>query len=257
MLSLATTHLLTGTPYMSDQERQIRCDLAAAYHIMSHHNMADLTYAHLSARAPDGDSFYIYPFGLLFEEVTASQLLKVNFDGHVLEGSEYQYNQTGYIIHGQIYAGRPDIQAIFHYHTPASVAVSTHPQGLMPLSQWALHFYEKIGYHSYNSLALEAKQGHNLLHDLENNNILIMRHHGVITCGRTLPEAHFYAYHLEQACKTQCLISHHNLSPLPISPEICKKTVDDLLNFEKNLGERDWNAMIRMLERQKILYKDL
>ncbi len=238
------------------QEIEIRRNLAAAYQIFALSKMDDLTYTHLSARAPDGQSFYIYPFGLLYEEVTASTLLRVTLDGSVLEGSEDQYNRTGYIIHGHIYAGRPDIHAIFHFHTPAGVAVSAHPQGLLPLSQWALHFYNRIAYHDYDSLALGDDQGKSLLDDLGNFKTMLMRYHGSLTCGTTLQEAFFYAHHLAQACRAQCLMLGQNIKIPEISPEICQKTVNDLLSFEKNLGERDWNAMLRKLELMKSNYKD-
>jgi ribulose-5-phosphate 4-epimerase/fuculose-1-phosphate aldolase len=242
---------------LTDSERQARVELAAAYQICALLHMDDLTYTHLSARAPDGNSFYIYPFGLLFEEVTASNLLRVSLEGEVLEGSEYQYNRTGYIIHGHIYAARPDIQAIFHFHTPANVAVSAHPQGLLPLSQWALHFYNRIAYHDYNSLALETTQGQKILADLANYKVLLMRHHGALTCGATIQEAFFYAWHLEQACKTQCLMLSQNTTIIPLSVETCEKAVTDLLSFEKNIGERDWQAMLRKLNRLNICYDDL
>src|SRR5690606_23145697 len=119
----------------------------------------DLTYTHLSARPAGADYFFIYPFGLLFEETTASSLLKVDLNGKVLEGEEYQYNQTGYVIHGSIYRHRSDINAIFHLHTHAGVAVSAMKDGLLPATQWALHFYNGIAYHDYDSLAL-ANESH-------------------------------------------------------------------------------------------------
>ena len=134
---------------------KIKTDLAYAYKILAYLKMDDHTYTHLSARAVNEDEYYIYPFGLRFEEVRADNLLKVALDGEIIEGSEYQYNKTGYIIHGNIYQHRPDVMAIFHLHTPASVAVSIMKDGLLPISQWALHFYNQIAYHEYNSLALD------------------------------------------------------------------------------------------------------
>ena len=239
---------------MTEHSAFIRGQLAAAYHMFSLLHMDDLTYTHLSARAPDGNSFYIYPFGYLFDEVTASCLLRVDFNGHVLEGSEHQYNKTGYTIHGALYRARSDIHAVFHFHTPASVAVSAHPQGLLPISQWALHFYDRVAYHNYDSLALASAQGHELVQDLGDLNTLIMRHHGILTCGHTLAEAFFYAYHMQKACQTQCLALGQNVPLIPIAPEVCEKTVTELLSFEENLGDRDWHAMLRKLERLKILY---
>ncbi|EER22040.1 MULTISPECIES: class II aldolase/adducin family protein [spotted fever group] len=130
----------------------IKYNLAAAYRIMAYLSLDYHTYTHLSARPENADFYYIYPFGLRFEEVTTENLLKVSLDGKILEGEKYQYNKTGYFIHGSIYKARSDISAIFHYHTPAAIAVSALKCGLLPISQWALHFYDRISYHDYNSL---------------------------------------------------------------------------------------------------------
>ena len=132
----------------------VRQNLAAAYRILAKFGMDDLTYTHLSARVPNEDCFYIHPLGLLFKEVTASQLLKVTFDGRVIEGSESQYNKTGYVMHGSVYQNRPDVNAIFHLHTTAGIAVSAMECGLLPISQFSFHFYNRLAYHNYNSLTL-------------------------------------------------------------------------------------------------------
>ncbi|HEU5280717.1 MAG TPA: class II aldolase/adducin family protein [Gammaproteobacteria bacterium] len=226
----------------------IKPDLALAYRILAHLKWDDHTYTHLSARDPnDANAFYIYPFGLKFEEVTADQLLRVSLDGEILEGQEFQYNRTGYIIHGNIYKHRPDLNAVFHLHTPESVAVSVQPAGLLPISQWALHFYNRVSYHGYDSLALVHDQGRQLIQDLGENKVMLLRHHGLVTCGATLQEALFYVYHLQKACEAQCLILAMNQPYLTPSPEVCEKAVRDLLSFEKNLGERDWLAWERVV----------
>ncbi|WP_121543068.1 class II aldolase/adducin family protein [Candidatus Rickettsia colombianensi] len=228
----------------------IKYNLAAAYRIMAYLSLDDHTYTHLSARPKNADFYYIYPFGLRFEEVTTENLLKVSLDGKILEEEEYQYNKTGYFIHGSIYKARSDISAIFHYHTPAAIAVSTLKCGLLPISQWALHFYDRISYHDYNSLVLDAdKQSTRLVNDLKQNYVMLLRNHGAITCGKTIHEAMFYTYHLEQACKTQCLLNFTKEQELIIpSVEICKQTVKDLLSFEKDLGKRDWEAWLRLVK---------
>ncbi|MEK6734843.1 MAG: class II aldolase/adducin family protein [Pseudomonadota bacterium] len=227
---------------------ELKINLANAYRILAHLKMDDHTYTHLSCRAENGDSFYIYPFGLTFSEVTKDNLLKVSFSGELIEGSEYQYNETGYIIHSNIYQNRPDINAIFHLHTPASVAVSAMKRGLMPISQWALHFYKKVAYHNYNSLALDwGVHGNDLVNDLKNYFVMLLHNHGMITCGKTIHEAMFYAYHMEMACKTQCLALGSGEELVLPSEAICQKAVKDLLTFEKDLGKRDWQAWIRKL----------
>ena len=234
----------------------IRQNLAAAYRITHLMGYDDLTYTHLSARAEDGKSFYILPFGFLFDEVTASSLLRVDFDGNVLEGSEFQYNRTGYVIHGTIYQGRPDVNSVFHVHTHETIAVSAMKEGLLPISQWALHFYGMVGYHDYNSLSLSLEEHSDpLVRDLADHNVLFLRNHGVITCGKTIHAAYIYLHHLQQACKTQCLAMADRENLILPSKEICERSVKDLLSFEPDIGYRDWQALLRLLRRRDCDYE--
>lgn len=223
----------------------IKEDLALSYQIISYLGYDDHTYTHLSARPSGVSYFYILPFGLRFEEVTADNLIKVDFEGNILEGREFQYNRTGYIIHASIYQYRDDINAIFHNHTPYNVAVSAMREGLLPISQWALHFYNKISYHDYDSLALDFSA--KLHEDLGSNFSMLLRNHGAITSGRTIWEAMFYTYHLEKACEAQVLSLSANRELIIPSHEICEKAVGDLLSFEKDLGLRDWKAWKRKI----------
>lgn len=229
-----------------------RADLTIAYQVLAYLGFDDLTYTHLSARDPnDHNAYYIYPFGLMFEEVKPELLMKVSLEGTVLEGTEHVYNKTGYILHGGIYQKRPDIQAIFHLHTPEILAVSALEEGLLPISQWALHFYNKMSYHEYGSLALEEDaHGSKMAEDLGSNYVMLLRNHGMVACGRTIQEAMFYTYHLQKACETQCLILSSGKPYITPPKQICEKAVHDLLSFEKNLGERDWQAWKRLILRQ-------
>lgn len=233
-----------------EEQNNTKENLAAAYQILAILGLDDHTYTHLSARPQGADYYYIYSFGLRFEEVTSNNLLKISLAGQVLEGSEYSYNKTGYVTHGNIYKAKPDINAVFHLHTPATLAVSAMRDGLLPISQWALHFYERVSYHQYDSLVQEDSQSDQMLDDLGENYVMFMRNHGILTCGKTIHEAMFYTYHLEQACKTQCLALSSNQELILPSPEICKKSVQDLLNFEKDLGKRDWLAWLNLLKRK-------
>lgn len=230
---------------------EIKSNLAAAYQILALLALDDHTYTHLSARPTGEDFYYIYPFGLRFEEVTKDNLLKISLNGQVLEGSEYSYNETGYILHGNIYQNRQDINAVFHLHTPATVAVSAMTKGLLPISQWALHFYEKLSYSQYDSLLLQGKQVDKLIEDLGQNYVMFLRNHGILASGRTIHEAMFYTYHLEQACKTQVLALSTNQELVVPSSEICRKSVQDLLTFEKDLGKRDWLAWLNFVKKRK------
>ncbi len=231
--------------------------LAASYQILSVLGLDDVTYTHLSAKVPGEEAFYIMQFGLLFEQVTKSNLIKVSYDGNVLEGEEKCCNQTGYITHSSIYKNRKDINAIFHLHTINTVAVSAMSVGLLPLSQWALHFYNRISYHDYDSLLLNNSRGDPLADSLGSSNmVMFLRNHGIITCGKTIHEALFYINHIEKACGAQCKIMSSKSKMIIPDSVACNKAVNDLLNFEKDLGKRDWTAMTRMLEERNISYKE-
>lgn len=228
---------------------ELRKNLAAAYRILAHMGMDNLTYTHLSARVPGEESFYIYPFGYLYSEVTPASLLHITFDGDVLEGSQQHYNPTGYALHSAIYRARPELNAVFHLHTTAGVAVSTMKCGLLPISQFALHFYNRISYHDYDSLALDThKAEEGMKKILGGNKTIILRNHGTITCGTTIPEAFFYTHHLEEACKVQCLAMGCRNELILLDEAICEEACQELLSFEKELGERDWLAVLRQFK---------
>ena len=238
-------------------EQHIRMHLAAAYRIMAFLKMDDLTYTHLSARLPGTDSYFIYPFGFLFEEISASSLLKVSLDGKVLEGEESEYNRTGYVIHGNIYKSRPDVNAIFHLHTTAGVAISAMHCGLLPLSQFSFHFYNRIAYHTYDSLALDnQRQGLNLVQDLGQKKAMILQNHGTLTCGATIHEAFLYAYFLEQACKVQCAVLAGGQKVIIPPKKVCEQAAQDVRDFEPDFGIRDWTALLRKLDRTDPTYRD-
>lgn len=225
-----------------------RYELALAYRILGMLGLDDLTYTHLSIRVPKNPhEFLIYPFGQLFSEVTPDTLLRVHLDGTIIEGEEFQYNSTGYAIHGSLYNHRPDIQSIFHLHSIAGVSVSAMKCGLLPISQFALHFYNRVGYCPYNSLITNPKtQGKSLIESIGNQFVLFLENHGTLTCGTTLQEAFFYTYYLEKACQVQCqVLAANDTIPIYPSPEVCEKAAQDMRNFEPNLGERDWIALTR------------
>ncbi len=239
----------------STGNRKIREDLAAAYQLFAYYGMDDLTYAHLSARSADQESYFIYPLGMIFEEVTASKLLKVSLSGEILEGTEMSYNKTGYAIHGAIYQHNPQLNAIFHLHSLASTAVSAMASGLLPLSQFAFHFYNNIGYHPYNSLVLDSEQGKTLVDNLGDNSALLLQNHGMLTVGPTIQEAFFYAFFLEKACKVQCLIGEKTETIAP-SDAVVQKARQDMRAFESSLGMRDWLAQLRLLDRLGKTYRE-
>lgn len=243
--------------HVSTEERHMRIQLAAAYRIFAQMKMDDLTYTHLSARLPGADTYFIYPFGELFEEVTAFSLLKVSLEGKILEGEESQYNQTGYVIHGNIYKKRPDVNAVFHLHTTAGVAVSVMECGLLPLSQFSFHFYNRLAYHTYDSLTLEdQRQGGNLVQDLGLKQAIILRNHGTLTCGATVQEAFLYMYFLEKACQVQCAVLSSGQKVIIPPAEVCERAAQDVRDFEPDFGQRDWTALVRKLDRTDPTYRE-
>jgi len=228
---------------MTHTDQHIRRELAYAYRLLALLGLDDHTYAHLSHRTTNPAHAFILEFGLRFEEVTPDNLL-------TLGGTEHQYNQTGFIIHGSVYQARPDVQCVFHLHTPEIIAVSALEEGLMPLSQWALHLYNTVGYYHYDSLTLVDEQGSDLITALSTHPVLLMRNHGALICGRTIQETMFFTHHLVQACKTQCLTLAQQRPLIMPSHDVCTRTRDDLLSFEEHLGERDWISWKRFVDRK-------
>lgn len=223
-------------------------DLALAHQIISLWKMDDATYTHLSIK--EREVFYLSPFGLLFEEVAENNLVTIDLKSlSIASDSNFSiYNPTGLILHSIIYKLREDIQAVIHLHTSATIVVSASKSGLLPISQHALHFYNSISYHDYDSLVLdEIEQAKKIVEDLKENNVIFLRNHGFVTCGKTIQEALFYAYHLERACHVQVLLNQpldHYILP---DEKVCIQAYNELLSFEKDLGRRDWDAWIRKL----------
>lgn len=227
-------------------------ELIDAYHLLALWGLDDHTYTHLSCRLSQHPRFYLPRFGIRFEEACLADLLEVGIEERtVVAGTDTTINTTAYGLHADVYARYPRWRALFHLHTPEMVAVSAHPEGLLPLSQWALHFYERVGYYKYDSLLLEPEQSQPLLEALGSAPVLFLRHHGVLIAGRTIAEAVYYTHHLQQACRTQCLILSSTASPVPISRRVAEKSVRDLLGFEEHLGQRDWQAWKRYLQRHR------
>ncbi|MEE2770196.1 MAG: class II aldolase/adducin family protein [Pseudomonadota bacterium] len=225
---------------------EIKHDLAFAHQLFAVFGWDDLTYTHLTARNPERDSYFIMPFGHVFSEVTADQLLEIDFSGKVINGNPRAYNPTGHVIHGSIYQIRRDVNAVFHSHTPCNVAVATQTDGLLPISQWGLLFYERFGFHEYDSLALHAQvQGSQLIQDLADYPVLLMRNHGVVVAGKDIAESFYMHYHLEMACQTQCRLLAMGQTFSKPSHEVCRRSCKDLNNFETQNGQRDWAALKR------------
>jgi ribulose-5-phosphate 4-epimerase/fuculose-1-phosphate aldolase len=193
---------------MDEAEWQVRCDLAALYRLVAHYRMTDFIYTHISARVPGPEHhFLINQYGVLFEEMRASDLVKIDLDGNIVNqdaAGSRAVNAAGFCIHSALHAAREDLNCVIHTHTAAGMAVSAQAHGLLPISQHALKFYERLSYHGYEGIALELDERPRLVADLgPTNRAMILTNHGLLVGGSTIPEAFLEIYYLERACQAQ------------------------------------------------------
>ncbi|MCW2883803.1 MAG: hypothetical protein QOE54_2394 [Streptosporangiaceae bacterium] len=240
---------------LAAQELRLRRELAAAYRLVAHFRMTDLIFNHISVRLPGPDHhFLINPYGLLYEEITASSLVKVGLDGELVGNGPYRVNPAGFVIHSAIHAARPDAWCVLHTHTRAGCAVAAQAGGLLPLNQMALEFYGRVGYHDYEGVALNLAERERLVKDLGDHPVLILRNHGLLTVGGTVAQAFLRMYYLEKACEIQTAAQAGG--PLVVPPrEVCEYTARQLAGeAQADLQDDDaydmtWAALLRLLDR--------
>lgn len=191
---------------VSDEEWRVRVDLAACYRMFADFGWDDLVFTHISARVPGGGGdFLINPYGMLFEEITASNLVKVDEDGNTVLDSDYEANRAGFVIHGAVLGARRDVNCVVHLHTRYGQAVSAQQDGLLPLTQSAMFLHGDVAYHDFEGTATELDERARLCADLGEKNCMILRNHGTLTVGRHVADAFIRMYYLECACRTQVL----------------------------------------------------
>ena len=247
---------------VSDAEWKARVDLAACYRLVDHFGMSDIGANHISLRVPGQEgAFLINAYGMMYEEITASSLVKIDHKGKVLGkpefggGLDYGINIAGFVIHGAIHEAKPEIDCVIHTHTWPGMAVSALKEGLLPLAQTSMRFLS-IGYHDYQGVALDVAEQESLVRDLGENNAMILRNHGLLTVGRTVGEAFNAMHRLELSCKTQiaALSMGRELNPVPQA--VLDKT---FMNYQpqtrRPFGVMEWPAMLRMLDRRDPGYK--
>ena len=237
---------------MSPAERDTRVQLAACYRLVSHFGMSDLIYNHITARIPGPEGhLLINPYGMMYDEITASSLIRIGLDGNVLDNpGEYGINAAGYVIHSAVHGARHDVQCVIHTHTRAGVAVSAQRRGLLPISQHALRFYNRIAYHDFEGLALDLDEQQRLIADLGSHKVMLLRNHGILAGGASVREAFEMLYYLEMACKIQIDILSGGQEPIYPSPEVCERTASQWDRSEEVLQGRDWPAIMRLLDRK-------
>jgi len=237
--------------HVSDDEWQLRVDLAACYRLIALYGWDDLVFTHISARVPGPDEhFLINAYGLLFEEMTASSLVKVDLGGNVVMDTPYQINPAGFTIHSAVHEARSDVGCVLHTHTRAGVAVSAQVEGLLPLSQASLFPLASLGYHDYEGVALNAGEKPRLVADLGDKTFLILRNHGLLTVGPTIADAFLALYILETACQTQIMAQSTGSELVPISGRILAGIKAQQEEVTKGMGgQLAWPGLLRKLDR--------
>ena len=242
---------------MSDAERQVREDLAAAYRLVALCGMDDSIYTHISARVPGtDDQFLINPYGWLFRDITASSLVKIDLEGRIVEPTDDDVNPAGFTIHSAVHAARHDATCVLHTHTVAGVAVSSLACGLQPCNQWALQFHDRVAYHAFEGIALDHGERARLVADLgPSKRALILRNHGLVTLGRTVAEAFILMHNLDRACRVQLAIQASGQPVHPVPHEVAERTA---LQYESGSNKRlpgqpdpharEWRGFLKRLE---------
>ena len=243
---------------VSPEEWDIRVQLAACYRFAAHFRMTDLIYTHISARVPgDENHFLLNAFGLMWDEVNASNLVKITLDGKIVDDpTGLGFNEAGFVIHSAIHGARHDVVCVMHTHTASGVAVSAQQHGLLPLSQHAMRLTGNVGYHEYEGVALNLEERERLVADIGDKMTLILHNHGLLTCGKTVREAFDFMYYLERACQIQIAALAGGTPVIMPTPEVAQKVANSFERpgYQEKKGE--WRALIRMLDRMDPSYKE-
>ncbi len=257
-----STPLKADRSQMSDAEWAAREDLAACYRLVDHYGWSDLFGTHISLRVPgEPDRFLINPYGVLFEEITASSLVKVDEQGNELSPSEHGINPAGFTIHSAVHMAKDDIHCVIHTHTYAGTGVATLQDGLKPLTQHSLVVLAHTAYHDYEGIATDLDERERIANDLGDNKVLILRNHGLLTVGETVGEAFMWMYRAERACRMQLAFQNTGAPVTELSDEVVETTINrnKFNNSEKGfrtIGKIEWPALRRKLDRIDPSYKD-
>jgi ribulose-5-phosphate 4-epimerase/fuculose-1-phosphate aldolase len=244
---------------VSKDEWDARVNLAAAYRLVALYGWDDLVFTHISARVPGPEHhFLINPYGWMFEEITASSLVKIDLEGRKVMPSEYDINPAGFTIHSAVHAARQDALCVMHTHTPNGVAVSAQKNGLLPISQKSLFVLSSLGYHDYEGLALNEDEKPRLVRDLGDKNFLMLRNHGLLTAAASIADAFAFMYSFEASCMIQVRAQSGGSELIPIP-----KPILDGIQMARNKvtrgvgpGALAWPALLRKLDRLDPSFRD-
>lgn len=242
---------------VSREEWQARVDLAAAYQLAAIFKWTDLIYTHFSARVPGSEDFLINAYGLMFDEITASNLVRIDEHGRIVDDPlELGYNEAGFVIHGCVHAARPEINCVIHTHTRAGVAVSAMKCGLLPISQHAMRVQQQCTYHDYEGIALDMDERARMERSLgKSSKVMILRNHGLLTLGTTVREAFELMYYLDCACQIQIDAMAGGLENVQqMSQSAAATATEQFERPDRPSNHKDWPALLRLLERRGIDY---
>jgi len=242
---------------VSAEEWQLRVDLAACYRLVALYGWSDLVFTHISARIPGPEHhFLINPYGLMFDEITASSLVKVDQQCNKIIESPYPVNPAGFVIHSAVHAAREDIQCVLHTHTKAGIAVSAQKNGVLPISQQSTFVLASLAYHDYEGVAFRDDEKPRLQADMGNANFLMLRNHGLLTCGKTIADAFLSMYTFENTCQIQIAAQSGGVELTQVNPKIVEGVGQAMKVQTGGLGGQFvWPSLIRKLDRIDDSYK--
>ena len=236
---------------VSDTEWQLRCDLAACYRFVALMGWDDLIFTHFSMRLPGTDrEFLINPFGVVFEDITASNLVRIDINGKPLHSTPYIVNPAGFVLHSTIHDARQDAHCIIHLHTPEGVAVSCQRDGLLPISQAALSVYSDVAYHDYAGIVFDEDERERLLPSLGNKNCLLLRNHGLLTVGENIPDAFLRMYFLQRACQSQIMAQAGGSDLIHLSKDVIGHVNQQTDMVQGMISSLSWQAVLDRVARQ-------
>ena len=239
-------------PQMSDAEHEARQQLAACYRVFDHLGWSEMIYNHITLKIPGEEgAFLINPFGLHFSEVKASNLVKIDIDGNKLDGSPYPVNRAGFVQHALFHRHLPDAHCIAHTHTTAGMAVSSLKGGLQPVNFYACNFIGQLSYHDFEGVTVRDEEGERLLANLGDKTMMLLRNHGILVMGKTVPEAFIKHWSLQRACEIQVATASMGV-PLEVAPEVIAVHQRDLhmTSIPGGPGAADFAAMVRLVDRK-------
>ncbi len=243
--------LASAKPAMVEGEWEVRVELAALYRLVALYGWDDMVYTHISARVPGPEHhFLINPYGMFFDEITASSLVKIDLDGNIVEPTEYAVNPAGFTIHSAIHAARDDAKFVLHVHADAGIAVSAMKEGLLPLSQHALIVLPFLAYHEYEGIALDLDERERLVADLGDKPLMMLWNHGTLSTGSTAANCWQGIYYLERACKMQVMAMAGGREQVRIAPDAAIETVKKQVSRMGLNGSLSWPGLLRKLDRE-------